>query len=519
MQADRSETSRKTSLSAIAVMICTLISRILGFIRIAVIGAFFGASGEADVLNSVFSIPNNLRKLMAEGALSTSFIPVLSESIVKEKNSDSTLRLVRNILTFQAVVLIPLCLLSVIFSDFLISNILLDFDDPYLNELSVSLFRWFINYILLISISAALMAVLNSRGYFFIPAITPLLFSVSVISSIVLLYKTLGIFSMAAGVISGGLLQVFFQLPLFYKLGYDLKPDFNFKSSYFKKIMKNWGPVAVTASVFTINQQIAIRFASGLDTGSTSALSYALVFWQLPFGIFSASITTVLFPKMSRFRAEGDNERLLSTVSSGMRNLMCLLLPSGVFLFFLGPELISIAMQRGFFSAENTNLTSHVLKGYAPGLFTIGMFNFSQRFYYSAGNFKKPFYFAAAVSIIDISFSLWLKETFLRVTGLAVANSVSFTLIVLFIVYDIRKSYPDFRLFSLIKDFIKIIISLLPATVLIIIAGKYYGFLWQQGLSSSLLLYFFIITAVFSIIVLTGYKLLKIDFIFFRRRS
>ena len=334
MQADRTESSRKTSISAIAVMLCTLISRILGFIRIAVIGAFFGASGEADVLNSVFSIPNNLRKLMAEGALSTSFIPVLSESIVKEKNHEATAGLVRNILSFQAVILIPLCILSIVFADFLINGILLDFDDPYLRELSVSLFRWFINYILLISISAALMAVLNSNGYFFIPAITPLLFSVSVITSIITLYKTLGIFSMAAGVLAGGLLQVLFQLPLFYKLGYDLKPDFKFNSSYFKKIMKNWGPVAATASVFTINQQIAIRFASGLDTGSTSSLSYALVFWQLPFGIFSASITTVLFPKMSRFKAEGDTEGLLNTVSAGLRNLMCLLIPSGLFLFF-----------------------------------------------------------------------------------------------------------------------------------------------------------------------------------------
>ncbi len=519
MQVDSSESSRKTSVSAMAVMICTLFSRILGFIRIALIGAFFGASGEADVLNSVFSIPNNLRKLMAEGALSTSFIPVLSESLVKEKNSDATVRLVRNILTFQALVLVPVCILSIIFSDFLITKILLDFDDPYLNALSVSLFRWFINYILLISISAAMMAVLNSNSYFFIPAVTPLLFSISVIISIVSLYKTLGIFSMAAGVLSGGLLQIFFQLPLFYRLGYDLKPDFSFKSPYFRKIMKNWGPVAATASVFTINQQIAIRFASGLDTGSTSALSYALVFWQLPFGIFSASITTVLFPRMSKFRALGDSSSLLNTVETGMRNLMCLLLPSGVFLFLLGPEIISIAMQRGFFSSENTYITALVLKGYAPGLFTIGMFNFSQRFYYSADNFKKPFYFAVAVSILDIALSLWLKETFLRVTGLAVANSVSFTLIVVFIIIDIKKSYPDFRLFHLFSDFIRIILSIIPAAALILITGRYFGSMWKYGFSLSLLLYFIIITSLFSIIILTSYKLFRLDFMFFKRRS
>ncbi len=519
MQVNSSESSRKTSISAAAVMICTFISRILGFVRIAIIGAFFGASGEADVLNSVFSIPNNLRKLMAEGALSTSFIPVLSESMVKEKNSDETKKLVRNILTFQALILIPLCIISIIFSDFLINKILLDFDDPYLNTLSVALFRWFINYILLISISAALMAVLNSNSCFFIPAVTPLLFSVSVITSIIFLYKTLGIFSMAVGVLAGGFLQIFYQLPMFYRLGYDMKPDFSFKSRYFRKIMKNWGPVAATASVFTINQQIAIRFASGLDTGSTSALSYALVFWQLPFGIFSASITTVLFPKMSKFRAEGNTIQLINTVSSGMRNLMCLLIPSGIFLFLMGPELISIAMQRGFFTSENTHLASLVLKGYAPGLFSIGIFNFSQRFYYSADNFKKPFYFAIAVSFIDISLSLWLKETYLRVTGLAIANSVSFTLLVVIIIADIKKSYHGFNLTKMSSDFTRIIISTIPGIAFILLSKNYFGLLWKDGLSAPLLLYFFIITAFFSIIVLSGYRFLKIDFMFFRRRK
>lgn len=519
MQDNISESKRKTSLSAIAVMLCTLISRILGFVRIAVIGAFFGASGEADVLNSVFSIPNNLRKLMAEGALSTSFIPVLSESIVKDGNNDKTKSIVRNILTFQVIVLFPVCILSIIFSKFLITGILLDFDDPHLNSLAVSLFRWFINYIILISISAAIMAVLNSRSYFFIPSITPLLFSVSVIISIVFLYKDLGIFSMAAGVLGGGVLQIIFQLPLFNKLGYDFKPDFKFNNTYFKKILRNWGPVVATSSIFTINQQVAIRFASGLDTGSSSALSYALVFWQLPYGIFSASITTVLFPRMSKYRASGESGKLLDTMSSGVTNLMCLLIPSGIFLFFMGPEIISIAMQRGFFTAENTRITSMVLKGYAPGLFTIGIFNFFQRFYYSTDNFKKPFYFALFVSILDILLSIWLKETFLRVTGLAVANSVSFTAIVFFIIYDIKKNHPELDLKKLIINFLKITLSASAGLTFIVFLNKYYGTLWIGGISLNLLLYFITVTAVFSIIVLGLYKLLKIDFIFFRGKK
>ncbi len=515
---DKTDSGNKTSLSAIAVMICTLISRLLGFLRIAIIGAVFGASGEADVLNSVFSIPNNLRKLMAEGALSSSFIPVLSESLVKEKTIEKTKILVRNIITFQVVVLVPLCILSIVFSEFLITDLLLDFNDPYLNSLSVALFKWFINYILLISISAAMMAVLNSNGYFLIPSLTPLLFSISVISSILLLYRELGIFSMAVGVLGGGVLQILFQYPLFRKTGYDLKPDFSFKNTSFRKILKNWGPVVATASVFTINQQIAMRFASGLETGSSSALSYALVFWQLPYGIFSASITTVLFPKMSKFQASGDTEKLIDTMTSGVTNLMCLLIPSGAVLYLLGPEIISIAMQRGFFTAENTELSSNVLKGFAPGLFSIGVFNFFQRFYYSTDNFKKPFFYAALVSFIDISLSLWLKETFLRVSGLAIANSAAFTAVVFFMIIDIKKSYNSLDLNRIIINFLKIILTLIISVLFILFTKYYFGTLWVRGFSLKLVLYFFTDAALFTIIVLTLYKVLRIDFLFFRRR-
>ncbi len=147
------------------------------------------------------------------------------------------------------------------------------------------------------------------------------------------------------------------------------------------------------------------------------------------------------------------------------------------------------------------------------------MFNFSQRFYYSSDNFKKPFYFAVIVSAVDIALSLWLKETCLRVTGLAVANSVSFSLITLFIIADIKKTYKDFNLASLLKDFIRIIISILPAVILMIISGNFFGMLWEEGFSINLLLYFIIITVIFSIIVLAGYKFLKIDFMFFNRRK
>ena len=183
---------KKSTVHTVVVMVSTTISRLFGFVRIALIGAIFGASGTADVLNAVFTIPNNLRKLMAEGALSSAFIPVLSRSIVLDKTGASARKIVRLIFSFQFIVLVPVLLACAVFAPRVV-RLILDFKDPEKIELAGSLFRWMIHYLLLVSISAVLMGVINAHQSFLVPAITPILFSVAVISSVLLLHGFLGL--------------------------------------------------------------------------------------------------------------------------------------------------------------------------------------------------------------------------------------------------------------------------------------------------------------------------------------
>ncbi|RKX78499.1 MAG: murein biosynthesis integral membrane protein MurJ [Spirochaetes bacterium] len=476
-----SETSlRKSTISTIIVMGSTFLSRLLGFVRIAVIGAIFGTSGSADVLNAVFTIPNNLRKLLAEGAFSSAFIPVFSSALVKEPSGENPGNIVRNIISFQLVILVPLCLLSVVFAKPLMNHVFLEFRDPELLNLSISLFRWFISYILLISISSVLMGILNVHGKFFIPAFAPIFFSVAVITSILILHRIMGVFSMAVGVLSGGLLQIVFQLPLFRKLGYDFKPNFSFGNEYFKRIIRQWIPVLATASVFAVNQQIAVRFATGLTEGSTSALQYALVFFQLPFGIFSVSLTTVLFPRMSRQAASGDILGLRDTLQYGLRSLLVFLIPSSLFLIVLGKEIISVAMFRGEFTLEDTLLTSRVLFGYSLGLFSIGGFNFTQRFFYSLGEYRPTFYMALTVCVVDIILSIWLKETSLHVVGLALANTISFSLGFLLMIIIARKRLGHIEGRKILNTAFKIFVSAIPSIIFILGYLRITGDWWKS---------------------------------------
>ncbi|MBB6478807.1 putative peptidoglycan lipid II flippase [Spirochaeta isovalerica] len=501
-------------------MICTLSSRLLGFVRTALISAFFGASGSADVLNAVFAIPNNLRKLMAEGALSSAFIPELSRAIVEEKEGKVAVGLSRKIIGFQLVVLIPLTLLSIVFAPVVI-RIFTSFELQWKVDLSEQLFVWLINYIILISISAVLMAVLNSHSRFLIPALTPILFSVSVISSLILFHQKYGIFAMAIGVLVGGIAQLLFQLPSFFKLGYKILPSFDFKDERFLRVLKQWGPVLATSSIFTINHQIAILIATSISDGSVSALTNAIVFWQLPSGIFSASITTVLFPKMSRLAGAGDYKAMKDTVEYGIKALAVLLIPSAFLMGFLGKEIIAVAFQRGKFTSINTLDAARVLLGYCAGMFMVGVYNFTQRFYYSLRDYKTPFIAALVTVILDIALSLFLKETILTTAGLSWANTISFSVGMFILLSGISgKSGHSLNSKLIFITLLKTLVSLLPAGIFIYGSRFIIGNSWWENGSTWLNFLYLLIQGVVSLgLILVMYNLLNVEFISIIKRK
>lgn len=500
----------KSTRSTVAVMVSTFGSRLLGFVRIAVIGAIFGASGRADVLNLVFTIPNNLRKLTAEGALSSAFIPELSRSIVEDPSGAESRGLVRRIVAVQFVALVPLLIFAAVFAQPVV-NTILDFPEVERQLLAADAFRWFIHYTLLISLSAVLMATLNSHGRFLIPALTPLLFSVSVIASILLLHQRLGIFSMAVGVLAGGVIQILFQYPSFRRLGYGLLPRWNFRDARFRKVLRQWVPVVGTASIFTINQQIAILFASGLEDGSGSAMTNALVFWQLPFGIFGAAITTVMFPRMSRQAAARDREGLGETLQFGFRYLVTLLVPSALVLSLLGREIIAVALQRGAFEARFTVLTSEVLTFYALGLLSVGAYNYFQRFFYATDDFRTPMVVAGVTLVLDVGLSLWLKETPLRVRGLALANSIAFTVGLLLFMYRGSVVLGGIDVRRILVTLGKVAASLVPIVLFVQWYLARTGPWWQDGSSLRTLGLLTVPAAGAVVICLAMYYILRVE--------
>ena len=410
-------------------MACTALSRVLGFVRIAVIGAVFGATGVADVLNAVFMIPNNLRKLLAEGALSSALIPELARALQSRRDGadgrDARV-LVRRVLTLLTVTVSVVVILAVLLARPLV-GVVLEFPEAWKMELATELFRLVFPYLLMVSVGAVLMAVLNCHDVFVVPALAPLLFSVNVIVAIILFHRHWGLLAAGVGILAGGIAGVVGQLPLFVRRGYDLRPDWRWSDPRVRRIVRQWLPVVVSASIFAITQQVALVLASGLEDGSTSALANALVFWQLPFGILLVSVVTAHFPRMSRQAAAGDGDALRETFASALRLIVALMLPPSLFYLFFGEQVIQVALERMTFSAVGTRLASRVLTGYTVGLLSVAAFNFAQRYFYATADYRTPFLVSLVVAATDIPLAIVLKETNLRVAGLAVANSIAFS--------------------------------------------------------------------------------------------
>ena len=471
---------RQSTVSTVIVMVCTAGSRLFGYVRQALFNYYFGGAGAADAINAVFNIPNNLRKLFAEGAFSSAFIPVLSTTLAEDGSGARPRELVRTLVTLQLLVLLPLVALSLAFPRLIVTG-LLTFSDPEKVAVGAQLMRWMFNYILFVSLSALVMAVLNTHGRFTVPALSPLMFTLATVLSLLFFHGRLGVLAMGVGVFVGGILQLACQLPVLRRQGYRLLPSFRLANPDLLKTAKLWLPYLASASIVTINQFFAQFFASGLEDGSVSAITNSVMFLQIPIGIFTTSVASVTFPAMSRQAALGRTEELRDTVSYGIQFLLVLLVPSSVLLCLFGKEIIAAAVQRGRFTPEATLMAARALTGYALGLVSMGIYTFLLKLFNSYKSLIVPLVSAGAIALLDIILSLILKETALRVSGLAYANSIAFTLGMILLVVLARRRLGPVGARQILWTLGKSVLGSIPMAALLIVFHWWKPDLWVRG--------------------------------------
>lgn len=501
---------RKNSL---IVMCATLLSRLLGIVKARVISSVFGASGTADVINFTFNIPNNFRKLFAEGAVSAAFIPVLSDGIRTDPEKlERPRQLFGTLMAVQIIIFIPMILLTALWAPEIISFIS-DFKDPAQIELSSRLLAWFVLFLAMISISNICAVVLQSHGKFMVQAFAPLLMSMSVILSILFLSPRLGAFSMAVGVVAGGLLQALATYIPVRKLGYRFKLNLAVMTPDFSQVAKAWASVAFTSIILVLAQQVSYWFASGLEEGSVTALSNAVIFWQTPYGIFFTAIATVLFPQMSTAFSRNDEDSWNSAAARGLENLCTFMIPSAVILYFLRHEVISAVLQTGRFTALDTRMTAAVLTWYLAGMTFSAGYAFLQRCCYSRKDYRLPLAVSLGVTLIDIGLTYLFIRNGFGVQSLSLAGALAHFLGFLILYIIVLGPRQGFAHTGIVKKTIRLLAANLP----LVVCGIVYenaGFTWWQEGSTLADFFKTLVLGIIAIAVIAvSYKAFKIDFI------
>ncbi len=364
---------RLNTRAAGVVGLAVLCSRVLGLAREQIFAALFGGGRVMDAFTIAFRIPNLLRDLFAEGALSTAFVTVFSRTAALQDTA-AAWRLADKVATLTAVSLSAITVTGIATAPWLVAALAPGFD-PGKAALTVTLTRIMYPFILLVSLAALVMGMLNARNVFGMPAMASSFFNLGSIVSGVLLgywldphFGARAILGLAIGTLVGGTLQLVVQLPALRRAGHSFHPDFHWRDPGVRSILRLMGPSVIAASTTQLNVLVNSVFASQLGDGPTFWLTVAFRLMQLPLGIFGVALGTVALPLLARMAATGNTEAFRSELARGMRLTFLMTIPSSIGLMVLAEPIISVLYQHGRFGAHETAESAAALRFYAIGL-------------------------------------------------------------------------------------------------------------------------------------------------------
>lgn len=441
----------------------TFLSRILGFLRDMVIANFFGAGMAADAFFVAFRIPNLWRRLVGEGSLTISFIPVYTEYLT-QKSEEETRKVTHIAFTMAGVILSILTLLGILFSPILIRIIAPGFIQiPEKFQLTVTLNQIIFPYLFFMGLFALCMGILNSQRHFFAPAIAPIFLNISIIVSVFLFYHTfkIPVMTLALGVLAGGVIQFLFQLPFLWKRRITFRFNFNFRHPAIKRIGLLMVPGLIGTAVYQINVFIDTIFASFLPSGSVSYLFFADRLMEFPLGIFAIAIGMASLPSLSGLASQGKMEELKETLSFIFRLVSFISIPAMVGLIALKTPIINLLFQRGLFDYSATEKTAFALLFYSVGLWAIAGARTIVPAFYSLQDTWTPLKIALICLGANILFIAILIFP-LKHGGLALATSLSSTLNLILLFWKLNSKLGKIDMGKNIKSLLRNVLCSLP---------------------------------------------------------
>ena len=428
----------------------TAISRVLGLVREQVFAALFGASRSTDAFNAAFRIPNLLRDLFAETALSQAFVPVLTDE--KRKGKEAENLLASNIFNTLLVVTGAVAIVGIMFSPQLANIIAVGFS-KYPDKLALTgkLTAIMFPFLLFVALAAWAMSYLNTEGSFFAPSLAPAFFNVfSIVVPLGMFgyYTSRGgdpIYGAAIGVAAGGLIQFAVQLPRLSQKGFRYKLYLNFRDPEFRRVMALFVPVAIGLAGSRINFAVNTVLVSYLRDGSMTWLNYAFRIMHLPLGLFGVAVGTVTLPTLSRLVNENNLPAIRETMSDSLKMVFFLTIPTSVVIAFLSNPVTSVIYQHGRFTALDTEAVAQALVLYIVGIPFISALRNVAAVFYAYKDARTPMY----ASFASIGINVILNVTLMRVMGflafpLSMTVAAIANIAILFLLVPRRIGHVDF---------------------------------------------------------------------------
>jgi len=456
--------TKQITKSAISVSIITMISRVMGYIRDAVSAALLGVGMVSDAFFVAFRIPNLLRNLLAEGALSSAFVPVFTEYLEKKRKED-VWNLAANILTLLTLLLIVITVIGVLFAEYIVKIIAPGFSNDIAKfNLTVELTRYLFPFILFVSIAALFLGILNSLKKFSIPAFAPVILNISMICSGLFLCPALGdtpekqVWGWVIGALFGAFLEIVIQLIPAIKSGFKLKFFIDLKEKGLQKIIKLMIPATIGQSVTQINLLVNTILASLLTQGSVTYLYYGNRLMQLPFGVFGVAIATVSFTYISQCAARKDYVGLGNIIHSSLKQAFFIVLPASAGLIFLSLPINALLFHYGRFEYADTINTAKASIMYCIGIFAFSGIKILTQVFYSIEKPDIAVKISVFSMILNVILSIILMFPF-KYLGLALAASIAGIIQFFILYYFVNKFIGNLKTKDLLIFSFKILIA------------------------------------------------------------
>ncbi len=413
----------------------TMLSRVLGLVREQVMAGLFGAGLATDAFNVAFRIPNLLRDLFAEGAMSSAFVPTFT-AVHQREGEREAWAFGRQLMIMLVIVLAVICAAGYVLAPWLVRLFAPGFvSNPGKVELTITLTRVMLPFLPAVALAAVAMGMLNARGSFAVPALAPSMLNLGMIVGGVALIPVVerfgqpAILAMALGVVIGGAGQFACQLPALHGKGFRLRLERPWAHPGVLRVASLMGPAALGLAATQINLLVSTLIASLLEQGSVSWLWYAFRLMQLPIGVFGVALATVSMPALAKAAVDDDLPALKATLSATMRLVFLLTVPAALWLAVLAVPIITLLYEHGRFGPLDTTRTAGALVMYCVGLPAFAAVGVLTRTFYALGDTRTP----VRASVVSVALNLALNLLFigplrplgLGHTGLALATSVT----------------------------------------------------------------------------------------------